>query len=286
MAKVPEQVAKFLSGSRFAVAGVSRQPGQAANGVFRKLRDSGYEVFPVNPNASETEGAKCYPDLGSIPAAIDRVVVVTHPSVSAALIRQCVDRRVGQVWFHRSFGQGSVSDDAIQDPRYSGPVRGARSLSRHRRCPASANRSARVSRTLGCENGCIERSDWHVEGTVEARNALEALMCRQTDRTLGDLGSRDRSWWPFRYPIGLARRRVQCCAFLNVRIGPVAGPEDLLGGAASWNRILQVISQTDGPFCCEYSQTQLGLRFTPDGAAYARAARPRSLGRCASTRLD
>jgi len=45
MAKIPEQVAKFLSGKHLAVAGVSRQPGQAANAVFRKLRDSGYEVF-------------------------------------------------------------------------------------------------------------------------------------------------------------------------------------------------------------------------------------------------
>ena len=115
MAKVPEQVAKFLSGRRFAVAGVSRQSGQAANAVFRKLRDSGYQVFPINPNATETEGVKCYPDLGSIPGLIDRVVVVTHPSVSAALVRQCADRRVGQVWFHRSFGEGSVSDEAIQE---------------------------------------------------------------------------------------------------------------------------------------------------------------------------
>jgi len=55
MAKMPHQVAEFLSGKRFAVAGVSRHPGQAANAVFRKLRDSGYEVFPINPNATETE---------------------------------------------------------------------------------------------------------------------------------------------------------------------------------------------------------------------------------------
>ena len=113
MTKVPEQVADFLSGKRFAVAGVSRHPQQAANAVFRKLRDSGYEVFPVNPNAVETEGVQCYPDLQSIPGQLDGVVVVTHPSVSAGLVEQCSGRGVGRVWFHRSFGDGSVSDEAI-----------------------------------------------------------------------------------------------------------------------------------------------------------------------------
>jgi len=115
MPRVPEQVAEFLSGKRFAVAGVSRQSGQAANAVYRKLRDSGYEVFPINPNATQTEGARCYPDLASVPGSIDRVVVVTNPNVSAQLVRQCADRGVDRLWFHRSFGQGSVSNDAIRE---------------------------------------------------------------------------------------------------------------------------------------------------------------------------
>ena len=51
MARVPESVAQFLRGKRFAVAGVSRASGQAANAVYRRLKDCGYEVFPINPNA-------------------------------------------------------------------------------------------------------------------------------------------------------------------------------------------------------------------------------------------
>jgi predicted CoA-binding protein len=120
MTKMPDQIAEFLSGKRFAVAGVSRHPGQAANAVFRKLRDSGYEVFPINPNANETESAPCYPNLGSIPGPSDRIIVATHPSVSVELVRQCGARGVGQLWFHRSFGQGSVSNEAIQDCRARG----------------------------------------------------------------------------------------------------------------------------------------------------------------------
>lgn len=60
MAEVPAQVAEFLRGRRFGVAGVSRQPGQPANAVYRKLRDAGYEVFALNPNAREVEGVRCH----------------------------------------------------------------------------------------------------------------------------------------------------------------------------------------------------------------------------------
>lgn len=59
MANTPESVATFLQGLRLTVARVSRHQGQAANAVFRKLKSSGYEVFPVNPHASEVEGTPC-----------------------------------------------------------------------------------------------------------------------------------------------------------------------------------------------------------------------------------
>jgi hypothetical protein len=115
MARVPDLVADFLAGKRIAVAGVSRRAESAANPVYRKLRDCGYEVFPVNPNASQVEGVTCYPDLASIPGDLDGVVVATHPEVSLEVVRQAVARRVRRVWFHRSFGRGSVSAAAIQE---------------------------------------------------------------------------------------------------------------------------------------------------------------------------
>ncbi|MBI4502459.1 MAG: CoA-binding protein [Gemmatimonadetes bacterium] len=115
MAKVPDAVAEFLRGKRFAVAGVSRQSTQAANFVFRKLRDSGYEVVPINPNAGQLEGTRCFPDLASIPGDLDGVVVATHPRAAAGVVRQCGERGVNKVWFHRSFGQGSVSSAAVRE---------------------------------------------------------------------------------------------------------------------------------------------------------------------------
>lgn len=120
MTKVPASIVQFLAGERIAVAGVSRGRGQAANAIFRKLRDSGYEAIPINPNAVELEGARCYPDLASVPDQIDGVVVATHPDVAVQVVRQCAGRGVGRVWFHRSFGGGSVSEDAVRECESAG----------------------------------------------------------------------------------------------------------------------------------------------------------------------
>jgi len=109
----PESVARFLSGRRFVVAGVSRSPQQSANAVFRKLRSCGFEAVPVNPNARELEGVPCYPDIASVPGTVDGVVIATHPSAAAEIVRQVHAQGIRQVWFHRSFGEGSVSDDAV-----------------------------------------------------------------------------------------------------------------------------------------------------------------------------
>lgn len=115
MARMPALIEEFLSGKRVAVAGVSRGATSAANAVYRKLRTCGYEAFPVNPNASEVEGVKCYPNLASIPGDLDGVMIATHPDVSAQIVRQALDRHIRRIWFHRSFGNGSVSAAAVQD---------------------------------------------------------------------------------------------------------------------------------------------------------------------------
>lgn len=114
MAKVPARVTEFLSAGRIAVAGVSRDSKQPANLIYRKLKTAAHEVFAVNPNAAQVEGGPCYPDLRSIPESIEAVVIATHPSVSVQVVRECVDLGIRRLWLHRSFGEGSVSDEAVR----------------------------------------------------------------------------------------------------------------------------------------------------------------------------
>ncbi|HQU72713.1 MAG TPA: CoA-binding protein [Calditrichia bacterium] len=114
MAAVPEKIAAFLAGKCLAVAGVSRNPQQPANAIFKKLRGSGYDVFAINPNADAVEGEVCYPNLALVPEKPDGVVIATHPKISSEIVRQCGEAGIKNVWFHRSFGEGSVSAEALE----------------------------------------------------------------------------------------------------------------------------------------------------------------------------
>ncbi len=120
MMELRDAVADFLALRRIAVAGVSRSKNEAANVVYRKLRDAGYEVFPVNPNTDEVEGDACYSNLASIPGGVEGVVVATHPKVTEDVVRECVAVGIRHIWMHRSFGQGSVSDEAAEYGRQNG----------------------------------------------------------------------------------------------------------------------------------------------------------------------
>jgi predicted CoA-binding protein len=120
MAKIPAQVTGFLSARRIAVAGVSRDSQQPANLIYRKLKTAAHEVFAVNPNATQVEGGPCYPDLRSTPQAIEAVVIATHPLVTLQVVRECLGLGIRQLWLHRSFGHGSVSDEAVRACREAG----------------------------------------------------------------------------------------------------------------------------------------------------------------------
>jgi len=113
MLTIKEAAEDFLAHKRIAVTGVSRHPAShGANIVYRRLRDRGYEVFAVNPNASEVEGDKAYGNLTSIPGGVEAVVIGTSPEHADETMHECADLGIEQVWMHRSFGGGSVSDTA------------------------------------------------------------------------------------------------------------------------------------------------------------------------------
>ncbi|MEZ4621518.1 MAG: CoA-binding protein [Caldilineaceae bacterium] len=114
---IKEQAAAFLAQKRIAVVGVSREQG-TGNGIFTSLRGRGYEVFPVNPNATEVMGEPCYPTLQAIPGGVDAAVIVTRPEVTETVVRDCAEAGVSYVWMHFNalFGAGnnSVSEAAVE----------------------------------------------------------------------------------------------------------------------------------------------------------------------------
>lgn len=118
---IEEAAAEFLAKKRIAVTGVSRAPkGHGSNAVYQRLRERGYEVFAVNPNAETVEGDRCYPSLRAIPGGVDAVVIGTRPETGESTVRECAELGIDQVWMHRGPGDGSVSPEAVRWGREHG----------------------------------------------------------------------------------------------------------------------------------------------------------------------
>jgi len=121
MQNIVDAASAFLANKRIAVTGVSRTAkGHGANAVYQRLRDRGYEVFAVNPNAHEVEGDRCYQDLKSIAGGVDAVVIGTRPEIAEQTMRDCAELGIHHVWMHRGPGAGSVSDVATEYGRQHG----------------------------------------------------------------------------------------------------------------------------------------------------------------------
>jgi predicted CoA-binding protein len=156
MATIKQAASQFLANKRIAVTGVSRNGGNhGGNFVYQRLRERGYEVFAVNPNADCVEGDACYHDLKSIPGGVQAVVIGTRPQVAEETMRECEELGIKQVWMHRSFGAGSVSDKATEYGRAHGitVIDGG--------CPLmfepTSDPGHRVMRTVGTLTGKVPR---------------------------------------------------------------------------------------------------------------------------------
>ena len=122
MPTMKQAATAFLAGKRVAVTGVSMTPqNHGSNVVYQRLKQRGYQVFAVNPNADEVEGGPCYHDLKSIPGGVDWVIIGTKPETAGATVRECEALGVKRIWMHQPpFGPGSVSESAAKFGRKHG----------------------------------------------------------------------------------------------------------------------------------------------------------------------
>ena len=115
-------IEEFLAQRHLAFVGVSRDERQFANEIYRRLRQGGRTLYPVNAKAANApiEGDGSFLTLASVPDPVEGVVVMVPSEVAADVVRQAIDRGIPRVWLHRGVGRGSVSDEAVRLCRDAG----------------------------------------------------------------------------------------------------------------------------------------------------------------------
>lgn len=111
-----QAIRDFVSGKRIAVVGVSRTGKKFGNIVATELKQRGYQVFAVHPEAKEIAGEPCYPNLASLAGKVDGAVICVPPSKAGDVVRDAAAAGIQRIWLQ----QGAESADVIAQARELG----------------------------------------------------------------------------------------------------------------------------------------------------------------------
>jgi acetyltransferase len=82
---------KFFNPKSVAIVGASRQKGKVGYEILHSMIEGGFPgpIYPINSQADEVEGLKCYPSITAIGQVPDLAVVVVPAKVVAAVMQEC-----------------------------------------------------------------------------------------------------------------------------------------------------------------------------------------------------
>ena len=92
------QIEDFLVEKKLAIAGVSRNSKKFGYLVFKHLRERGYDICPINPNADNIDDLKCFTSVKEIPDLYDRLLIVTQVNNTIDVLKEAIDRGIKKIW--------------------------------------------------------------------------------------------------------------------------------------------------------------------------------------------
>lgn len=94
----------------WAVVGANQDREKYGNMIYRKLKSSGYTVYPVNPMYETVEGDKCYKDLSSLPEVPEVIDMVVSPKRGKPIIEEAARLGIKNIWLQ----PGTFDDELLE----------------------------------------------------------------------------------------------------------------------------------------------------------------------------
>lgn len=106
-----ERIKKILKDCKtIAVIGLSPKEDRPSHVVAKYLKSQGYRIIPVNPNADEILGEKCYPDLSAVPYPIDVVDIFRRPEDVPPIVDEAIKIKAKVIWMQ----EGIINEEAAE----------------------------------------------------------------------------------------------------------------------------------------------------------------------------
>jgi predicted CoA-binding protein len=132
------QINSFLAPRKIAVAGASRNTKKFGGYVFSELKLKGFQLYPVNPNAEEIQGIKCYKTVAELPDDVTHLLIVTPKTETASVAQAAVKKGIKMVWIQQTSETTEALDslEKAQIPvifkkcimMFAGPVKGGHAV--------------------------------------------------------------------------------------------------------------------------------------------------------------
>ena len=107
---------EMLKFKTWAVVGASTNKEKYGYRLYKKLKDHGYRVYPVNPGYDTIEGDKCYHSLSELPEKPDVIDMVVNPRIGIKVIDEAAQLGIKNIWLQ----PGTHNDVIIQSIEQSG----------------------------------------------------------------------------------------------------------------------------------------------------------------------
>ncbi len=91
-------IQRFLAPKKLAIAGASRNPKKFGGMIIKELKERGFDIYPVNPNADEIQGIKCYHSVTELPNEVKHLLIATPKESITEVARQTVAKNIEMVW--------------------------------------------------------------------------------------------------------------------------------------------------------------------------------------------
>lgn len=112
-----EEIKSILEkAASIAVVGLSDNPDRTSHMVSQAMQKRGYRIIPVNPNADQILGEKCYASLSDIPEPVDIVNVFRRSEHTVPVAREAVSIGAKVFWLQL----GIINEEAAQIAREGG----------------------------------------------------------------------------------------------------------------------------------------------------------------------
>lgn len=96
------EIQKFLEPKKLAIAGVSRNPKKFGGSIFTELKNKGFDLYPINPNADEIQGVKCYKSISELPGDVKHLHIITPKNKTASVVSEAVSKGIEMIWIQQS----------------------------------------------------------------------------------------------------------------------------------------------------------------------------------------